>query len=462
MINKLQLKTATCYLLNEMKLFKQIYIPVRFYLLASIISVLFLLGFFFSPLYLIAQIVLLLFTFLLIADFFLLYKNKDGNLLLIRDLPDRLSNGDENNIDIFINNGYPFPLRVIVYDEIPIQFQLRDFKMESLLKAHEEKRLRYTLTPNERGEYIFGVTNAIYLSKLGLIGRHKKIGNAETCVPVYPSFLKMRQYELLAISNRLSEAGVKRVRRIGTHTEFDQIKDYVKGDNYRTINWKATAKRDKLMVNQYQEERSQNVYNIIDMGRTMQMPFNRMSLLDYAINSSLILSNTALQKHDKAGLVTFNKTIDSFLTAERRNETLTKIMDRLYKQKTGFYESDFAILTAHLKRRISHRSLLIIYTNFETLSSLDNYLSYFKILSRSHVLIIVLFENEEIKKLSRKKANNLKQLYTRTIAEKHIYDKKLIVKELIKNGIYSVLTKPEDLSSKLINKYLELKDTGRF
>ncbi len=443
-----------------MKRFKQIYIPGRFYRLLSLVAVLFLMGFFFAPVYFIAQITLVLFVVLLVTDFVLLFR--EGKLLFTRELPDRLSNGDENRIAFFVNNAFPFSLKISLYDELPMQFQLRDFEMKVHLKTGEEKRLSYTLVPKERGEYVFGVTNAIYSSVLGLIGRHEKFGEEQTTVPVYPSFLKMRKYELLAISNRLSEVGIKRVRRIGAHTEFDQIKDYVKGDNYRTINWRATAKRSKLMVNQYQDERSQRVYNVIDMGRTMQMPFNGMSLLDYAINASLILSNTALQKHDKAGLITFNKNIDSFLTAERRNETLTKIMERLYKQQTGFWESDFALLTAHIKRKVSQRSLLIIYTNFETLSSLERCLTYFRILARSHVLLVVIFENEEIENLSRKKSGNLEQLYIQTIAEKHIYDKKRIVKELLKNGIYSVLTKPGDLTAGLINKYLELKDTGRF
>jgi uncharacterized protein (DUF58 family) len=444
------------------KLFKQIFISIRFYIVLSCIAVLFILSFFFNILHLAVLFTLALFVVLLIIDFILLFRTKNSKLLLTRELPDRLSNGDKNDISIFIHNTYPFPVKLSIYDELPIQFQMRNFKMEVALKAFEEKRLNYSLTPKKRGEYIFGVTNAIYLSVLGLIGKHEKFGDKNTPLSVYPSFLKMRHFELLAISNKLSEVGVKRIRRIGTHTEFDQIKDYVKGDNYRTINWKATAKRSKLMVNQFQDERSQNVYNIIDMGRTMQMPFNGMSLLDYAINSSLILSNTALQKHDKAGLITFNKTVDSFLAAERRNRTLNEIMERLYKLKTSFYESDYALLTSYIKRKISHRSLLLFYTNFETLTSLERYLSYLKVLARDHVLVVVTFKNEEIEKLSNTKARNLEQLYINTIAEKHVYDKKVIVKELMRNGIFSVLTKPEDLTSELINKYLELKDSGKF
>ena len=426
------------------------------------IAVLFITGFFLDPLVVAAEIALGLFVLFLFIDIALLFLQPKGELLLVREVPDRLSNGDENDIRIFMNNRNPFLLYLKVYDEVPDQFQWRDFIVSLNLAAHEERVIRYKLIPKTRGEYVFGYTNVLYTTILGLFGRHKRFGEEFTTVPVYPSFLQMRKYELLAISNRLSEAGIKRVRRIGTHSEFDQIKDYVKGDNYRTINWRATAKMNKLMVNQYQEERSQNVYNVIDKGRLMQLPFNGMSLLDYAINSSLILSNIALQKHDRAGLITFNKTVDTFLKAERKNETLTLILDRLYNQQTGFFESDYALMTAQLNRRISHRSLVILYTNFETVTSLERHLNYFRSISRNHVLIIVLFENREIRALSRNKAETLEEVYIQTIAEKHIHDKKLIIRELMKNGIYSVLTKPEELSAALINKYLELKDTGRF
>lgn len=431
-------------------------------MLFSIVAVLYVLGFFFDPVYLLAKIALGLLALFFVTDFIMLHLTSGKTVWITRELPDRFSNGDENTVEIFVNNRYPFPVNITILDEVPDQFQMRSFKIRVHLKAYEEKRLSYTLVPKKRGTYIFGKTNVEFTSILGLVSRIIKHGEKEVPVAVYPSFLKMRKYELLAISNRLSEVGVKRVRRIGTHTEFDQIKDYVTGDNYRTVNWKATAKRGRLMVNQYQDERSQNVYNIIDMGRTMRMPFNGMSLLDYAINASLIISNTALQKHDKAGLITFNKTIETFLAAERRNETLNKLLDRLYKQETEFYESDFSLLAAVVKRKVSHRSLFVIYTNFETLSSLKRHMSSFKLLARNHVLVVVIFENEEIEALSHEDVKTLEDLYIKTIAEKHIYDKKLIVKELMKHGIYSVLTKPENLTANLINKYLELKDTGRF
>lgn len=429
-------------------------------MVSSLLVVLFVFGQFFDPLFLLAIILLLGFVLFLIFDAVLLFLTKRQLILLIRVLPERLSNGDETKIAIFITNNHFFNLQAEIIDEIPPQFQMRDFKVKIGLKPGEERIINYELKPKERGEYWFGYTNVYVSTPIGLWSRRLQFGDSATKVAVYPSFLQMRKYEFLAISNQLVDVGIKRIRRAGTFSEFDQIKDYVVGDNYRTINWKATARRSKLMVNQFQEERSQQIFNVIDMGRSMKMPFEGMALLDYAINSSLILSNTAIIKYDKTGLITFNRKVTTFLQAERTNKTMAKILELLYNQKTEYFESDFAYLGSFVKRNISHRSLLILYTNFETMTSLQRQLSYFKLLAANHLLLVVIFENTEVKAFAGSKVSTLEDVYMKTIAEKFVYEKKLIVRELKKHGILSVLTKPEDLSVNLINKYLEIKTTG--
>ena len=422
---------------------------------------LFVFGQFYDPLFLFAKILLLFFVLLLIFDVVLLFFTRRQLVLVRRSLPEKLSNGDLNKVAIYITNNHFFKLWVEIIDEIPVKFQIRDFTVRMVLKPGEEQIINYSLIPKERGEYVFGFTNAYLSTPIRLWSRRIKFGTSTTKVAVYPSFLQMRKYEFLAISNQLVEAGIKRIRRAGSLSEFDQIKEYVVGDNYRTINWNATARRSKLMVNQYQEERSQQIFSVIDMGRAMQMPFNGMTLLDYAINSTLILSNTALLKYDKAGLITFNRKVDTFLRAERGNKTIAKILELLYNQKTEHLESEYAWLSAFVRRNVTHRSLLILYTNFETTASLDRQINYLKNLSKNHLLVVVIFENSELKTFAKTQVHTLEEVYVKTIAEKFVYEKKLIVRELKKHGILSILTKPEDLSANLINQYLELKMTGK-
>jgi len=242
--------------------------------------------------------------------------------------------------------------------------------------------------------------------------------------------------------------------------EFEQIKEYVQGDDIRTLNWKATAKRNTLMVNQFQDEKSQSVYMAIDKGRVMKMPFNKLSLLDYAINATLVLSNIILKKQDKAGMFTFSKKIENRVVAERRSSQMQQILENLYNVKTDFFESDYSRLYVDIKKNINQRSLIILYTNFETLDGLHRQLPYLKGIAKSHLLVVVFFQNTELNELIDKKTEKVQEIYDKVIAEKFAFEKRLIVNELKKYGIHAVLTEPENLTVDTINKYLEIKARG--
>jgi uncharacterized protein (DUF58 family) len=301
--------------------------------------------------------------------------------------------------------------------------------------------------------------NIFFTTLLGVVSRRLKAASAAT-VKVYPSFAQMHRFEIMAISNRLTEMGVKKIRKYGHQMEFDQIREYAKGDDVRTINWKATARRDQLMVNQYQDEKSQQVYSIIDMGRTMVMPFNGSSLLDYAINTSLVLANIAMLKHDKAGLITFNEKVQCILGAQREPKHLQVIMEILYNQQTSFLEHNLEALYAIVRRKIPQRSLLVLYTNFESLESARREIPYLHRLSANHLLMVVFFENNEVERLIGNNAEDIEDIYKQTIAEKFVFDKKLIVKELERNGIHAILSQPSKITVATMNKYLEFKSRG--
>ena len=279
-------------------------------------------------------------------------------------------------------------------------------------------------------------------------------------VKVYPSFIQMKQYDFLAIDNRLSHIGLKKIRRIGHTLEFEQIKEYVVGDDIRTVNWKATGKHARLMVNQYQDEKMQPIYSIIDTSRVMKMPFNGLKLVDYAINSTLAFSNIALKKKDKVGLIDFSNRLGSFLPAQAKKTYLNTILETLYNVDTKFLDADYGILQLLVKRQINHRSLLLLYTNFEHISSLKRQLPYLQAIAKKHVLVVIFFENTELKKLSEAEGNTLPEIVDQTIAQQFEFDKKLMVRELQQRGIQTVLTAPEDLTVNTINKYLEIKARG--
>jgi uncharacterized protein (DUF58 family) len=395
---------------------------------------------------------------LVITDFILLFRIRKG-LHGERITPEKLSNGDDNELVIHVSNYYAFLVSLRIIDEIPHQFQRRDISFYINISPGESKRIRYTLRPVKRGEYDFGGVNIFVSTPLGLLCR-RFVFSSSKVVPVYPSYLQMRKYELLAISNRLTEVGVKKIRRIGHNMEFEQIKEYVAGDEYRTINWRATARKHMLMVNHYQDERSQQVYSLIDKGRVMQMPFDGLSLLDYAINAALVISNIAIRKSDKAGLLTFQNKIGTYLPAAKTNNQMSRILEVLYNQRTAFRETDFSTVYGFVRHKITQRSLLLLYTNFESIQSMRRQLPYLLNLAKQHLVVVIFFENTEMRLLVENEAEDLRGVYHKAIAEKFMYERRLIVRELKNYGIQAVLTTPQNLTVNTINKYLELKARG--
>ena len=397
---------------------------------------------------------------LTIIDIFVLFNLKEG-VQVQRFLPERLSNGDENTIELNFINNYGFNTYLKIIEELPFQFQKRDYIFNKKIDKKETNTIVYSLKPTERGTYLFGHIN-VYASTPLQLATKKYILGDEKELKCYPSFLRLQEFDLKAVSNKTMQYGNRKIRRIGNSLEFEQIKEYVSGDDIRTLNWKATAKQNQLMVNQYVEEKSQSVYAIIDKGRAMQLVFNELTLLDYAVNATLAISNIILKKHDRAGMLSFSTKLEDWVVAERRNSQMTLISEALYNIKTDFSESDFSSLYSVIKRKITHRSLLILFSNFETIDGLQRQLPYLRALAKNHLVLVVFFKNTELDVLIDKKSENIQDVYDSIIAEKFLYEKKRIVNELKKYGIQSVLTTPQDLTGKTINKYLELKTRGLF
>lgn len=425
------------------------------YYIAGTASVVFVISYFYPALYRVGMLLLLLLGMAILIDAAIVYLKQKG-FEASRIVGERFSNGDPNKVVLQLRNNYGFSVKASIIDELPIQFQDRKWIRKVQIAGGEERQLEYMLQPDTRGEYVFNDINVYVHAPLRLVKR-RYIFSARQVVKVYPSYIQMRRYQLLAVSNKLQEAGVKKIRKIGHSMEFEQIKEYVRGDDYRTINWKATARKDSLMVNNYTDERSQQIYCLINKGRVMKMPFNGLTLLDYSINAALVLSNVALVRQDKAGIITFEKNLDTFLQADKKPTQMNLVLETLYKQQTDFLEADFEKLFSVIRNRVTNRSLLVLFTNFESLESLQREMTALKKIAKYHLLLVVFFENTELKRLTDNRATSLEEIYIKTIADKFAYEKKLMVKELHKNGIPSILTTPENLTVNTINKYLELK-----
>ena len=430
----------------------------RFFLGLVAVSVLSAVGFWQRPLFYLAILLLggLLVGF--VVDARRLYRLAAG-VSGQRTTPRAFSLGDALDVRIRLHNAAAATAYATVTDEQPVQLQVRGQRLAVELPPGEARELRYAVLPRTRGDYAFGRINVFLRTDWRLVERRLRLG-AEQTVPVYPSIVQMQQFALRARTH-VPAPGSRRLRRLTRSYEFDQIKEYVRGDDFRSINWRATGRRNELMVNQYEEERAQRVFCVIDKGRTMLMPFGGLSLLDYAINASLALSKVVLDRDDRAGLVTFADRIGTVLPADSKPDQLRRILGALYREEERPVESDYDLLYYASRRLVGGRSLFLLFSNFESNYALDRTLPGLRRIARTHRLVVVLFENTEVAALlDPAPVTNAEDVYLRSTARGFLQDRRLMAARLRRNGIQVILTRPEELTGAVVERYLALKARG--
>lgn len=441
-----------------MQRLRAIYLTRRLIVALAVVAVLFVFGHFWTPLATIAWIGLGVIGLALVLETAILLRPAVG-VTVERNVPRRFSNGDWNEVVVTMENHTGGGLRAEVIEELPVQFQARTYRFAEDLEPGARRRVAYTVRPTQRGRYRFGHVNVYVSTAIGLVQRRYRSEEAHEAA-VFPSFLQLERYQLVAATSRLELIGLKKMRRLGHTMEFEHVREYATGDDVRTLNWRATARRGGLMVNQYQDERAQPIYAVIDLGRTMRMPFDELTLLDHSLNAALVLAGVALKKGDMAGLVTYSDRVHTFLRAERRSGQMGRILEALYAVETNFSESDSQRLYTALRRDLPRRSLLIVFTNFESVSGMRRHLPQLSRLADRHVVLCILFENTELRHLAGQPADRLDTLYVQTIARQFTEEKREIARILRQHGVGTLFTTPGDLTLNVINRYLELKAQG--
>lgn len=444
--------------MNTLRPWQQLHLRNRFFYVFAGVICLFVFAHLWPVLMALAWIVCTGLAIALLYDIAVLFGRPLG-LQATRRCSRRFSLGDPNRVDIEVEYTGQTELLVWWIDEVPEQLQIREQSTFCRLQPNEPFSYSYELVPKSRGEYFFGRINALVATRLQLAMRRVQLGQ-EQMVPVFPSVIQMKKYELMAFQRISTKSGIKKVRRIGHSYEFEKIRQYALGDDMRSINWKATSRRNTLMVNQYEDERSQQVLFVLDKGRNMLMPFNGLALLDYAINSTLVLANIALQKYDKVGMLSFSDRLGTVVKCESGPGQLTEMMKGLYAERSHSTEANFDLLYRATHRVVSNRSLLFLFTNFESEYALLRALPALQRLNRLHLVVVVVFENSELKEYAKGKVSYVSDIYSQTIANKLLFDKRAIVARMHKAGIQAMLSTPEDLSIQSVNKYLELKAKG--
>ena len=432
--------------------------------LGALVAV-FVLGHFFPPAAAMGRIGVLALGVALAVDAWALWSS-GGGLRSRRTLPEKLSNGDPNPVELAVTSAFRFPCRVLVLDEPPAAFvaadpTLRAHRFGATLAPGETAAFAYDVRPTERGAFSWGAVNAYAAGPLGLLQRRFRDGNEEGR-PVYPSIIQMRRYAFLAATNRLTEAGVRPVRRRGHAHEFDRLRDYAPGDDVRRINWKATARRQGrpgggLVTNEYHDERQQPLYAALDMGRAMREAFDGLTLLDHSINAALALLNVALIRGDKAGLFAFGKTVEAVVPAAGGGRQRVRLLEALHALAPTFEEPGYGALYAAVRARMPKRGLFLLFTNFETRTSLRRRLPHLKALARRHRVVVIFFENVGVQGLIERPATRPEDVYVKAQADQLAEERRAVLETLQQAGIGALLTTPDALTVDAINRYLVLR-----
>ncbi|SKC47145.1 Uncharacterized conserved protein, DUF58 family, contains vWF domain [Maledivibacter halophilus] len=392
----------------------------------------------------------------LILDYFLSPSDKEFKIERIGDTKLSIYESEKMRFEIYNITGKKIYLEI--KDEFPdFYFESHEKIMKGCIMPHSNKVFEYEVIPKKRGAYKFGNIHVRYKSNLKLCMKQFKLP-LEREYKVYPNLKDLRKYRLAVYNSKYYKTGQKPFKLLGKGSEFESLREYVFGDEYRRINWKATAKENKPIVNQYEPEKNQHVYMMIDTGRPMSFSVRGYKKLDLAINTALLLSDIVNQNGDKSGLMIFNTEVENLIMPGKGYSHRSGLMEALYHiehtKDTSNYEEAFY----YFKRKERRRSLIFLFTDFETSEEAEDMFKTLSILSKNNIVVIMLMKDERLKKITSMTSENEHDIFNKGVALEILRERKTIIQKLNSRGIMCIECCPEELAVNAINKYLYIKN----
>jgi uncharacterized protein (DUF58 family) len=368
----------------------------------------------------------------------------------------KLSLGADNPIHLSIRNRGRRATTLIVRDEPPDAFKISRRILETDIAARATWEGVYHVHPLRRGDYQFGNLNLRWQTPLGLLMRQGSVPLAAT-VKVYPNLLDVRRYDLLLHRNRLQELGLRHTRIFGQGTEFERLREYLPDDEYRRIDWKATARRLRPVTVEFQTERSQNVVALLDVGRMMQSPVSQIAKLDYVINAVLLLGYVATGKGDKVGMMTFADEVVHFLNPRQGRGQFYRMLELLYAVEAQPVEPDYRRALSYLAAKQRKRSLIVIFTDLSGGLSMDSLVAHVSVLAKRSLPLVVTISDPDIVDAAQQQPVDSLSAYQQTAASHLLDARQVTLDRLRQRGVLTLDVPANQLSIAVINRYLTLK-----
>ncbi|MGQ9657291.1 MAG: DUF58 domain-containing protein [Fimbriimonadales bacterium] len=371
-----------------------------------------------------------------------------------------LSLGTENRIELTLAYALTAPHHARLRDEPPPHCDYDSREFELTLQPNAPAQVAYYLTPRYRGEARFEDVFLRVEGRFRLTTRDYRLP-ARASVPVYPNLLQLREYDLLRHRGRLQLMGFRQLRLRGQGAEFESLREYTPDDEFRRIDWKATARRGKPIVRDYQSERSQNVVLLLDAGRTMLAEVEGKRKFDAVLNAALMLAYVAVQMDDKVGALVFADEVDQFSPPQRGRAQVGKLVDALHAAEPRMVESDYLYATTYLAKRWRKRSLIALFTDLIDPDASRMVLHAVGTLRRQHLCVVITVADPRLHRWSEQPPDTPNDLYRRAVALQTLDDRLAAARALERMGVHCIDAEPDTLVAALVNHYLQVKARGR-
>jgi len=343
-------------------------------------------------------------------------------------------------------------LRLTLLDDLPETFSVEESIFRASIGSQETKEFQYSFKPTKRGQFNLQCIHVRSRSLFGFWVRHLTVP-VKTQIHVYPDLHQLSHYALLARTNRLNLLGVRRTRKVGQDNEFERLREYTRDDHYRNINWRSTARHNKLIVQDYQNNQSQRIIFLIDCGRMMTNESANMTFVDHALNSMLMLSHVALSKGDSVGLICFSDKIHCFVPPRSGMSQMNQLLHASFNQFPRMVESRYDEAFLYLANRCNKRALVVLITNVVDEVNSQQVVQYMQTVSRRHLPISVMLRDHHIFD----EAEQTKSLYNAAAAAQILNWRHDVLNTLTHRGAFAMDVFPEDMTTPIINQYLEIK-----
>jgi uncharacterized protein (DUF58 family) len=379
-------------------------------------------------------------------------------LAVERRSPARVSLGARAEVEVRFDNWTARRVRVRVTDDLPPMLaRVGEDVMEAWLPAQQEERVRYTVGTVRRGDGVFGDLHLRVMGPMGLAWTQRRIPRADP-VRVIPGVLEVKRYRLLGMRNRLREAGFRSVRQRGEGGSFESLREYVRGDDPRTLDWKATARRGTPIVRQFELERRQNVVIAIDAGRLMTQKVGDRERLDYALTAALLLADVARVHDDAVGLLVFSDRVENFVPPARNS--LNRLAEAMGEVHAKMVEPNYPAAFTYLSQQVRKRSLLVLFTDLIDPLASAAVVSQLSRAADRHLPLAVAIRNPDLEAAAAQTATDEATVYRRAAAEELLQARAAALAAMQRAGVLVADTRPGDAVPAVVNRYLDVKRRG--